>query len=150
MRSTFPSFPIDLLVFDRNANGDVAPKRVLAGDGAIDISGQTGVSVDPVHNLLLINGRSAMFIFDRTASGDDKPKAVIRGPKSDMDNVHEFQVTPKGWIIAGGGNFAAGTDLSAPGAFRITATLLRTGKFRFNNSRDMRPFRLFSIRLTRR
>jgi len=104
-----PVVPDHLLVFDRTANGDVAPKRILTGkSGAIDISGQTGVSVDPVHNLLLINGRGAIFIFDRLASGDDKPKAVIRGPKSEMNNVHEFQVTPKGWIIAGGGNFAAG------------------------------------------
>jgi len=103
-----PSVPDVLLVFDRTANGDVAPKRILTGkSGAINISGQTGVGVDPIHNLLLINGRGAMFIFDRTASGDDKPKAVIRGPKSEMNNVHEFQVTPKGWIIAGGGDFAA-------------------------------------------
>jgi len=105
-----PVVPDHMLVFDRNASGDAAPKRVLTGkSGAIDINGQTGVGVDPVHNLLLINGQRAMFIFDRTASGDDKPKAVIRGPKSQMGNVHEFQITPNGWIIAGGGNFASGS-----------------------------------------
>src|SRR5579864_2417887 len=103
-----PVVPNLMLVFDRTANGDVAPKRILKG-GSIDISGQTGVSVDPVHNLLLINGRGAMYIFDRTVSGDDKPKAVIRGPKSQVANAHEFQVTAKGWLIAAGGDFAGGT-----------------------------------------
>jgi hypothetical protein len=103
-----PVVPNHMLVFDRTAMGDVAPKRILNG-GPIDISGQTGVSVDPVHNLLLINARSAMYIFDRTASGDDRPKAIIRGAKSGMGNVHEFQVTVKGWLIAAGGDFAGGT-----------------------------------------
>jgi hypothetical protein len=103
-----PVVPNHVLVFDRTATGDVAPKRIFNG-GPIDISGQTGVSVDPVHNLLLINARGAMYIFDRTVSGDDKPKAIIRGPKSGMGNVHEFQVTAKGWLIAGGGDFVAGT-----------------------------------------
>jgi hypothetical protein len=103
-----PVVPNVMLVFDRNANGDATPKRILRG-GPIDISGQTGVGVDPVHNLLLMNARGAMYIFERTASGDDQPKAVIRGPKSGMGNVHEFQVTSKGWLIAGGGDFAGGT-----------------------------------------
>ena len=41
-----PVVPDHLLVFDRSANGDVAPKRVLTGkSGAINISGQTGVSL---------------------------------------------------------------------------------------------------------
>ena len=88
-----PVIPDQLLVFDRNANGDVAPKRILSGKGgAIDISGQTGVAVDPVHNLLLLNGRNSIFIFDRTASGDEKPKAVIRRPNRRKGNVYEFYV----------------------------------------------------------
>lgn len=103
-----PAVPNEMLVFDRAATGDAAPKRILKG-GPIGIDGQTGVSVDPVHNLLLINRRNAIYIFDRTASGDDKPKAVISGPKSGMNNVHEFQVTSKGWLIAAGGDFVAGT-----------------------------------------
>jgi hypothetical protein len=103
-----PSLPNHMLVFDRAASGDAAPKRVLNG-GAIGIDGQTGVSVDPVHNLLLINRRNSMYVFDRTASGDDRPKAVIGGPKSGMNNVHEFQVTEKGWLIAAGGDFVGGT-----------------------------------------
>jgi len=105
-----PSVPHRLLVFDRNANGNVAPKRILeGGDGALNADGQTGVLVDPIRNLLFINGRGAMYVFDRTASGNAKPKAIIRGAKAQMNNMHEFQITRKGYLIAAGGDFAKGT-----------------------------------------
>jgi hypothetical protein len=117
-----PSVPDKVLVFDRNTNGDVAPKRVLTGGGSgIKMDGQTGISVDPVHNLLLINARNSVYMFDRTASGDAKPKAVIGGPKAEIAGVHEFQVTQKGYLIMGGGSFARGTgfvgawDINRPG-----------------------------------
>ena len=90
-----PVVPNSILVFDRNGNGDVAPKRVLHRFGS--------VAVDAVHNVLLVNSGNSMSIFDRTASGDDQPKAVIQGPKSGMANISSFQVyAPKGLIIAGG------------------------------------------------
>ena len=97
--------PIDtakVLVFDRTANGDVAPKRVLRG-----ITG--AIAVDPIHNVLVVNTANAMNIFDRTVSGDVKPKAVISGPKSTMRRLDTIQVTAKGWIIAGGGDSSAGS-----------------------------------------
>jgi hypothetical protein len=97
--------PIDpgaVLVFDRTANGDVAPKRVLSGPDT-QIRGISAVGVDPIHNVLAVNSGGAMLIFDRTASGNVKPKAVIRGPKSGMANISSFQIyAPKGLIIAGG------------------------------------------------
>ena len=96
-----------LLVFDRLANGDVAPKRVLIG-----VRG--AVAVDAVHNLQITNSGTAMQIFDRTGSGNDKPKAVIQGPKSLMATISSFQVYgPKGWII-GGCDRAAGMAGSSP------------------------------------
>jgi hypothetical protein len=96
--------PIDtakVLVFDRMANGDVAPKRVLGGPDTL-IRGVSAVAIDPVHNILAVNSGGAMLIFDRTASGNTKPKAVIRGPKSGMATISSFQIyAPKGEIIAG-------------------------------------------------
>src|SRR5688572_18198761 len=99
-----------LLVFDPTAEGDVAPKRILLGPAPHDTEGGPGGStlglmyastctVDPVHNLLVVSGRSLgwgrrlgvydsvvntnlrdsldgeesvgqLLIFDRTASGD--------------------------------------------------------------------------------
>ncbi len=97
-----PVVPNAILVFDRNANGDVAPKRILTGPDT-QIRGMASVAVDPVHNVLVANTNNSMLIFDRTASGNTKPKAVIQGPKSGMANISSFQVyAPKGWIIAGG------------------------------------------------
>jgi hypothetical protein len=53
-----------LLVYDRTANGDVAPKRVLKTPAA---SGGVGAA-DPVTNLIFLSGRNdGIFVFDRTA-----------------------------------------------------------------------------------
>jgi len=91
-----PIVPSGILVFDRTANGDVAPKRVLN-----NVRGS--VAVDPVHNLLIVNSGTSMQIFDRLASGDAKPKAVIQGPKAGVASISSFQVYgPRGWIIGGG------------------------------------------------
>jgi DNA-binding beta-propeller fold protein YncE len=96
-----------VLVFDRMANGNVAPKRILAGShtqlmlnhqsinesplAPYAYGGGDGprVRVDPIHNLLFVpatadfaegggGGRNAkMLIFDRTASGDTPPIAYM-------------------------------------------------------------------------
>jgi hypothetical protein len=94
--------PNQILVFDRNGNGDVAPKRILGGPNT-QIQGRSGAQVDPIRNLLFVNSRGKMLVFDRTASGNVKPKAIIAGPKSGMAGLNTFQVYPaKGLIIAGG------------------------------------------------
>lgn len=91
-----------ILVFPREANGDVAPIRVLGGpDTRLRFGEQRSgggnvpaMRVDPIHNLLIVasNGRGGVgdgtgngsggdvLIFDRSASGNAKPRAVIRGP----------------------------------------------------------------------
>jgi hypothetical protein len=111
-----------VLVFDQYAQGDVPPKRVLLGPAPHDLEqgpagGNRGLmyastcTVDPVHDLLIISGRSLgwgrrlsvydgvenpnqrdaldgdesvgqLLIFDRTASGDAKPLRVISGSKT--------------------------------------------------------------------
>jgi len=90
-----------VLVFARQANGDVAPKRMLSGPDT-QIRGVNAVAVDAVHDRLVVNSGGAMLIFPRTASGNVKPLAVIQGPKSGVANISSFQVyPPKGWIIGG-------------------------------------------------
>jgi len=77
-----------VLVFDRTANGDVAPKRILGGPNTKFSfptpkgQGFPHMAVDPVRDLLIVSSRGALLIFDRTASGDATPKAVIAGPKT--------------------------------------------------------------------
>jgi len=105
-----------VLVFDRMANGDVAPKRILRGPDT-GITSPSPVGVDATRNLLLVNMQGAMLIFDRTASGNAKPKAIIRGPNSGMARIDTFQVyEPKGWIVGGcaGGSICA-WDVNADG-----------------------------------
>jgi hypothetical protein len=89
-----------VLVFDRMANGDVAPKRILnnAGSGG-------GIVADTVHNLLILgsggNNRNpgAIRIYNRTASGDDKPLRIIKGPRTGIIRALQMQVTEPGWIV---------------------------------------------------
>lgn len=90
-----------VLVFDREANGDVAPKRILnnAGSGG-------GIVVDAVHNLLILgsggNNKNpgGIRIYNRTASGDEKPLRAIGGPKSGIVRALQMQVHPPTGIIA--------------------------------------------------
>ena len=88
-----------ILVFDRMAQGNAPPKRVLGGpDTQLSLGTQNtnpevavGASVygggnvpciriDPIHNLLLVPSKNKILVFDRTASGNTPPKAVIQGP----------------------------------------------------------------------
>jgi len=74
-----------ILIFDRLANGDVAPKRILGGpDTGFTFptakgQGFPNVAVDPVRNYLIVATGGSMMIFDRTASGNAKPLRVIKG-----------------------------------------------------------------------
>jgi hypothetical protein len=100
-----PAVPSSILVFDRMANGDVAPKRVLHGPdtGFQDpgIRGMATVAIDPVHNVLVVNHGNALLIFDRTASGNAMPLRVIKGPNSGVASISSFQIyAPKGWIVS--------------------------------------------------
>ena len=87
-----------ILVFPRDADGDVAPIRVLGGP---DTGLRVGrVTVDPINNVLIASG-NGLRIFDRTASGNTKPRAVISGGGGLMTTY-----PPKGLIFArmrGGG-----------------------------------------------
>jgi hypothetical protein len=97
-----PAVPSSILVFDRKASGDVAPKRVLTGPDT-QFRGMPSVAVDPTHNVLVVDQGNALLIFDRTASGNTKPLRVIKGPNSGVANISSFQIfAPKGWIVAGG------------------------------------------------
>ena len=75
-------YPKDhVMVFDREANGNVAPIRVLQGpDTRIGSISLAGLAVDPVHNLLVVLGNTTagvggMLSFDRTAQGKRKTAA---------------------------------------------------------------------------
>lgn len=81
----YASIDQHILVYDRLANGNVAPKRVLGGpDTQLKLGDQTPIRVDPIHNLLIVPvggfGGGQVLVFDRTASGNTPPKGFIKGP----------------------------------------------------------------------
>jgi 6-phosphogluconolactonase (cycloisomerase 2 family) len=96
-----------IIVFDRLANGNVPPKRVLGGAKTMmSRLGNRPVRIDPIHNLLLVpsggggglRGGGRMLVFDRIATGDTPPKAIIKGPVV-MGNQFEVYA-PKARLVA--------------------------------------------------
>ncbi len=93
----------EVRVYAREANGDVAPLRILAGpDTQLSVGlqkegifegkgGNPKIRIDSMHNLLFVPvneytltsstavGEGKILIFDRTASGNTKPRAIMRG-----------------------------------------------------------------------
>ncbi len=110
-----------VLVFAREANGDVPPIRVIRyADPRSNVA--LAAAADPVHNLIIVGFASesrvrlagdaiaprfatkpvlgSLVIFNRTDSGSVQPRAVIQGPKTGIFRVNQIQVfPPKGWIV---------------------------------------------------
>lgn len=92
-----------ILTFDRLANGNVPPKRVLGGpDTQLRRLGNQCIRIDPIHNTLIVPLGSAVrggrvLVFDRTASGDAAPKASIKGPVQLGDQFEVY--APKSKLI---------------------------------------------------
>jgi len=99
-----------ILVFDRSANGDVPPKRVLGGpDTGFNFPSARGtgfpyIAIDAVRNLLVGSTGGSFLVFDRTASGNAKPKFTIAGSNTLLGggaNNVPVRVTQAGWIVGG-------------------------------------------------
>ena len=76
-----------ILVFNRLANGNVAPIRTIHGTKT-RLNGPRRAEVDPVNNLLIVaqmGDPKGILIFNRTDRGDVAPKSVISGPKTGME-----------------------------------------------------------------
>jgi hypothetical protein len=89
-------------VFDRDSNGDTAPKRILKGPDT-RIKGITAAAADPVHDRLVVRSDGALLIFERTARGNVKPLSTIEGNRVGVGGLpHQLRVYgPKGWILDG-------------------------------------------------
>src|SRR5207253_3034876 len=73
--------PSSVTVYDGDANGDVAPRRVIQGPLS-QIDWPMGVAVDEANSEIVVanNGDNSVLVFPRTADGDVPPRRVIRGP----------------------------------------------------------------------
>ncbi|MBI3940534.1 MAG: hypothetical protein HY315_06840 [Acidobacteria bacterium] len=74
-----------VLVFPREASGDVAPVRVLSGPKT-QMRHPRRLTVDPVNDLMAVVSDQGILLFKRTDSGDVAPHCVISGPKTGLPN----------------------------------------------------------------
>ena len=87
-----------MLVYSREANGNVAPSRIIEAEGGVG----GAVAIDPVNNIFVTAGSAALKIFSRSASGMAKPLRVIGGPKTRdyMSGSKNLTIySPGGWIL---------------------------------------------------
>jgi DNA-binding beta-propeller fold protein YncE len=92
-----------ILVFRREAGGDVAPSRVLMGPKT-RLNRVNRVAVDPVNNLLVVGTGDrredpVLLLFNRTDEGDTAPRAVIAGSRTGLDaplEIHGLALHPEG------------------------------------------------------
>ena len=110
-----------LLVYDRRANGDVAPIRVIEGKNTG--LGASAVAGDPLNNLIIVSGGggfggtdrggTVFRVFDRMANGDVAPKLMVRGPRA---LGGPFAIYPKKKLILGT-NRPTGEALAGPESY---------------------------------
>src|SRR5438093_3532004 len=96
-------------VYQRDANGDVAPLRIIQGPDT-QLKNVYSLAVDPVNDVLVVGlnsnfgseratgaraERGAILVFGRTDQGNVKPKAAIRGEKSRIVRINQMQVWPQ-------------------------------------------------------
>ena len=87
------------LIFDRLANGDAKPKRVISGSktGFREI---VGVASDTKNNAIVVasrtvGGPNGLFIFNRLDNGDVAPKRTISGPMTGaLGRFRQLSVDP--------------------------------------------------------
>ena len=117
-----------LLVFDRNANGDVAPIRAIRGPDTMleGGGGPPAIAVDPVTRTLIVATRG-LLIFDSTANGNVKPLRVITG---DGAGAGRLAAAHNGLIFAGSrgnsvGVWSVNDSGNAPARFKIGQGVLK-------------------------
>ena len=75
------SFPNDaIFVYRRDADGDVAPIRIIHGPKTM-LDRPIRVDVDPLNNIIAVVNDHSISFFNRTDNGDVAPKWVLGGQK---------------------------------------------------------------------
>jgi hypothetical protein len=77
-----------VLVFSAEADGNVAPLRVL------EQAAGSRLAVDPVNNLLVAGSNNAISIYARTAAGHAKPIRTIKGPSLKLTGLRAIRLHP--------------------------------------------------------
>jgi hypothetical protein len=82
-------------VFDRTADGNVAPLRTIVG-ASTGLSTPEGIAVDAVHGeIFVVNaGASSVTVYARNAAGNASPLRTIVGPTTGLVNPNTIVVDP--------------------------------------------------------
>ena len=99
-----------ITVYEQNAQGDVAPVRIIAGPQTL-FNWPTGIAVDPDRDELFISNDNGdeILVFRASADGDVAPIRVLKGPNTRIANptgVYLDLVNEELWV-ANFGNHTA-------------------------------------------
>jgi hypothetical protein len=136
-----------ILVYDRMANGDVAPKRVIGGDKTLfrDI---IGIAVDAKRNLILASTRSTdgfsgILMFDRMADGNAAPIRKIGGHLTGaLGSFRQLKVdSERGLVYLAVQSYrrASATPQKAADLYTNEASLKRLRELEARNDEDRAP-----------
>jgi len=86
-----------MVVFPREARGDLAPKRELRTP-----HGTFGIAVDeePQELFLTVQHRNAVVVYRKTAEGEDQPIRTLAGDRTELEDPHGVALdTKNGWLF---------------------------------------------------
>ena len=104
--------PSSITVFDGDAQGDVAPLRVIQGPLS-QLDWPMGIASDKVNDEIVVanNGDNSILVFPRAANGNVAPRRVIRGPLTGIKGPMGVAVAKDEIYVA---NFGDHTALAFP------------------------------------
>jgi len=111
--------PPSITVYAKNASGDAAPVRVIAG-AKTGLNWPTGIAVDSDRGDVYVTNDTtdSILVFGADASGDVAPKRVLKGPKTGLKNPTGLAIDLQHnelWVANFGDHTATAYRLNAQG-----------------------------------
>ncbi len=91
------SEPATVTIYAATATGNAAPVRSIGGSKTL-LSGASGIAVDAVRNVYVINKTPSVTVYAAGASGNVAPTQTIVGSKTNLNNPHGIAVDGAGKI----------------------------------------------------
>jgi DNA-binding beta-propeller fold protein YncE len=136
--------PPSVTVFPADAQGNVAPLRIIEGPKA-QLDWPTGVAVDPDHNELFVANAvgDTVNVYSTSANGDVAPIRVLKGPKSMVKNPTGLAmdaVNDELWVANFGNHVAAAFKRTAVGGDQAPVRVVRSAPIGAGSSLFSNPF----------
>jgi len=112
-------YPPSIAVYPLDANGDVAPLRLIQGPKTqLDWPGGMSLDVESGDLFVANDVGGSILVFKETDQGDVAPSRVIKGPKTGMNHPAGISIDPKNkevWVSNMGNSSASAFPLTAEG-----------------------------------